>query len=108
MKITQRRDCVITGTKPGGIATALEADAEIAFLHARRTGLDPKIEMDLEITAEPTLDNILGVREWAQAICVEIMSLLFEFSPEPKAAVREVGAKLRDVGVDALTAPDAT
>ncbi|HEX5929330.1 MAG TPA: hypothetical protein VFY48_08050 [Solirubrobacterales bacterium] len=107
MKITQRRDCVITGTKPGGIATALEADAEIAFLHARRTGLDPKIEMELEITAEPTLDNILGVREWAQAICVEIMSLLFEFSPQPKAAVREVGAKLRDVGVDALTVPDA-
>ncbi len=103
MKITQRRDCVITGVSPGGKATPLEVDAEIAFLHARRTGLNPELEMDLMITAEPTLDNILGVREWAQAVGIVIMSLLFEFSPQPSKAIREVGAKLREVGPAAIS-----
>jgi hypothetical protein len=103
MKITKRRDCIITGTLPGGRAKPLEVDAEIAFLHARRTGLNPEIEMDLTITPEPTLDNILGVREWTEALGVLVMSLLFEFSPQPKKAIREVGAKLREVEPAALT-----
>jgi hypothetical protein len=107
MEITQRRDCVITGTKPGGRATPLEVDAEIAFLYARRTGLNPEIEMNLKITAEPTLDNILGVREWAKAVGVAIMLLLFEFSPQPREKIREVGAKLRDVDPAVLTSPGA-
>ncbi len=89
MEITQRRGCIITGTSPGGRARPLEVDAEIAFLHARRTGLNPEIEMDLKITAEPTLDNILGVREWAEAVGIQIMAMLFEFSPQPKDAIRE-------------------
>jgi hypothetical protein len=97
MNITERRDCIITGTRPGGIAKPLEVDAEIAFLHARRTGLDPHIEMDLKIRAEPTLDNLLGVREWAEAVGREIMLLLFEFSQQPKRKIREVGARLREV-----------
>jgi hypothetical protein len=107
MKITKRRDCVITGTRPGGTAKVLEADAEIAFLHARRTGLNPEIEMDLHITNEPTLDNLLGVREWAEATGLSIMSLLFEFSPQPKRAIAEVGAKLRNVDPAVLTAHGA-
>jgi len=102
MKITQRRDCVITGTHPGGTAEPLEVDAEIAFLHARKTGPDPEIQMELLITPEPTLDNILGVREWDQALCALILSLLFEFSPQPERAIREVGAKLREIDPDFL------
>lgn len=104
MEITKRRDCVITGTHPGGTAKPLKVDAEIGFLHARRTGLDPYIEMDLKIRAEPGFDNAIGVSEWAKATGIAVMSLLFEFSPQPNAAIREVGARLREVGVDALTA----
>ena len=63
--------------------------------------------MELEITNEPTLDNILGVREWAQAIGLLVMSLLFEFSPQPREKIREVGAKMRDVDPAALTFPGA-
>ncbi|MGN6557556.1 MAG: hypothetical protein ACTHLH_06045 [Solirubrobacterales bacterium] len=103
MKITKRRDCIITGTRPDGTAKPLEVDAEIGFLHARRTGLDPYIEMDLMIRAEPTLDNILGVREWTQAVGLEIMTLLFEFSQQPKRKICEVGAKLREVDPALLT-----
>ena len=107
MKITKRRDCIITGTRPGGTAKPLEVDTEIAFLNARRTGLDPYIEMELMIRAEPTLDNILGVREWTQAVGLEIMTLLFEFSQQPTRKIREVGAKLREVDPAVLTFSDA-
>lgn len=107
MKITKRRDCVITGTRAGGEAKPFEVDAEIAFLHARRTGLDPYIEMDLEITAEPILDGALGVREWADATGLEIMKLLFEFSSQPRRKIGEVGVKLREVDPAVLTFFDA-
>ena len=103
MEITKRRDCIITGAGRGGKAKPLEVDAEIGFLHARRTGLDPHIEVNLKITAEPTLDNILGVREWTQTVGLEIMTLLFEFSQQPKRKIREVGAKLREVDPALLT-----
>jgi hypothetical protein len=105
MKITQRRDCVITGTLPGGTAEPLEVDAEIAFLHARKTGPNPEIQMELMITPEPTLDNILGVRDWESSISALVMALLLELSIQPKDAIREVGAKLRDVDRAILTAP---
>lgn len=108
MKITKRRDCIITGTARNGRAKLLEVDAEIAFLHARRAGLDPYVEVDLEITAEPTVDYILGVREWTQAVGVEIMTLLFEFSSQPSRKIREVGARLKEVGAGSLTVPDTT
>jgi hypothetical protein len=93
MKITKRRDCVITGTPPSGRGKQLEVDAEIAFLHARKTGPDPYIEMELRITAEPSLDNILGVREWVATAGGAIMGLLFEFSAQPPE-ITDVGIKL--------------
>lgn len=105
MQITKRRDCVVTGTRPGGTSKPFELDAEIAFLHARRTGLDPYIEMDLKIRAEPTLGNVLGVRDWAEAAGIEIMKLLFEFSSQPSRKIREVGAGLRDADPSEITVP---
>lgn len=42
-EITERRDCIIKGSKAGGRAKPLEIDTEIGFLQARKTGLDPML-----------------------------------------------------------------
>lgn len=59
--------------------------------------------MNLDVTAEPSLGDVLGVRDWADALCVQIMCLLSEFSTQPAPAIREIGARLEGVDVTALT-----
>jgi hypothetical protein len=91
--ITEAQDCTPSNRLPR-IYGPLYQGAELAFLHARKTGENPKLQVKLQVTAEPTLNNLIGVKDWSGICWRLIAGLLREFSPQPPE-ISEVGARLR-------------
>src|SRR5512146_1009417 len=93
IKVTEMRDCSLSNRPPRIYVGPLNQGAELAFLHARKGGEDPELKVSLDLTAEPTLDGLIGVKEW-NAVCGGlIQGFLLELSVPPPE-IFEVGANL--------------
>jgi hypothetical protein len=81
------RDCTISrvpGTAPGVV---LEAGAEIQRIFVRKTGPNPNLHMEAELSVSPTVDRRIAVVEWLTKTTAHICDLLREFAEPPEEIV---------------------
>jgi hypothetical protein len=83
IQIAYSQDCVFPELPIRGAGLPIEAGREMAFIRARKTGPDPYINIDINVTPEPCLDNRLGVNNWVRGTGVLIRDALREFSGWP-------------------------
>jgi hypothetical protein len=84
MEVTDARDCALSPPiRFLRVATQLQIGAEIAFVRARKRGPNPELDVQAEITAEPTVEGMISFREWQGRCGGLIFQLLREFSDPP-------------------------
>jgi hypothetical protein len=96
IKVTHVRDCVLRPIRFRRRAEHVQVGTELAFIGARKVGPNPEIEVQLNVTAEPTTDQSISIREWSDRCGILIFQLLREFSDQPPG-IDEVGAILAHV-----------
>jgi hypothetical protein len=77
---------------------ALDVDTEVAFLRGWKIGSNPELEIQLHVTAQPTVGHRISVEMWAQMTGITVFNLLRQFSGQP-ASIHEIGATLRELPV---------
>jgi hypothetical protein len=95
IEVTDVRDCVPPSIPRRGFprrATALEPDAEVAFIRTRKTGPNPELDVKLDLIAEPCVHERVGVGEWVGRCGAHIARLLSEFS-DPPEGIAEIEPK---------------
>jgi hypothetical protein len=76
-------DCSVPRLPPRGAARPVEPGREMAFIRARKTGPSPALNIEVDVTPEPCLDNHVSVTEWCRGTAVQIRDLLRDFSRWP-------------------------
>lgn len=90
IKPLSQNDCVVIDSHAGKSQGLLRLGAEIGFIRARRTGPNPNITVEYEITAEPAFKPQLALRQWMDLTTITISRLLHEFS-EPPDSLNSLG-----------------
>lgn len=72
----------------------LDVGAEVSRVYVRKTGPDPKIDVQGKVTTKPALHERLWLEDWLNNTTAFVTSLLFEFSDPPP--------ELFALGVDGL------
>jgi hypothetical protein len=94
IEVTRARDCALVERAHWRRrAISLEEGAEVGFMLARKRGSNPELEVQLRVTAEPTIGNRISIREWSHATGIGVFNLLRQFSEQPPA-IHEIGAEL--------------
>lgn len=96
IEVTEAKDCIPGKAASGGVAKPLNVGTDFAFVHARKTGENPELQVKLNITAEPSLDNVLGVKEWTEKCAILVFKLLAEFSTQPPE-IWDIGGRFKHV-----------
>ena len=91
-EIVSIRDCVPIAHGARGFRRLLDVDTEIGFVRVRKTGPNPDIEMNYEVTSYPAFHPQLWLQHWLDITAVTINRLLAEFSEEPP--------EIEDIGLD--------
>jgi hypothetical protein len=83
-EVTDTHDCVVSGASPRiETSTPIEIKRELGFIRARKTGPNPRIDVEISVTPEPCLENGRGVQDWVWRCGVHIRELLREYSGWP-------------------------
>jgi hypothetical protein len=94
IEVTHTRDCVLrTPYRWSRRGNPLEPETEIAFMHGRKLGDNPEVEIKLDVASTPTIGNRISIREWQTATGRTIFKLLRKFAPQP-ASIHELGVEL--------------
>jgi hypothetical protein len=76
IQIAYTQDCIISKVPIRSAGLPIEAGREMAFIRARKDGPDPYIQVEIDLTPEPCLDNRLSVNEWVRRSGVLIRDML--------------------------------
>lgn len=94
LEVTHIRDCILSDTahwrREGH---PLEIGTEVAFIRARKRGANPELEVNVQITSEPTIGNRISVRQWSHGTGIGVFNMLRQFSGQPPG-IHEIGAEL--------------
>lgn len=82
-KISDVRDCEITRQPKHGTAKPLDVDTELWLIGVRRTGSNPELKMQVDLTAQVGVEEGTTVIEWLDQTRWFIASLLRRFSEPP-------------------------
>lgn len=83
-------DCSVTRIPTKARAIVLEPGAEIQRIYVRRTGPNPDMYMEADLTVMPTLDGLTSIKEWVNQTTMHLAGLLFQFG-EPPEEIRTLG-----------------
>lgn len=86
-------DCVITEQRIRARAPAFHVNAEIGTLRVRKTGPNPDMDIDPDISTEIALGNRVTFKTWYETTAAWIAELLNKFS-EPPSELDSWGLKL--------------
>lgn len=84
VEVTNQRDCVVPTRTNRLTGDPLKVDAEIAFVHARKTGPNPEIEVETGVYAEPCVHHRISVETWLDQAKRSVAQLLWQFSDPPE------------------------
>jgi hypothetical protein len=87
IEITRMQDCVVPQLGFRRHADPLQVGTEIAFIRARKRGSQPRLDVKIGTSAEPSIENRIAVREWIRKCGSFTASLLREFSAPPAELV---------------------
>lgn len=90
IEITNLVDCIVADAPWKRYENALDVGAELAFIRARKIGPEPHVQVQTRVTAEPSLEERIAVREWIAQCAIRISVLLSAFS-EPPPALAQLG-----------------
>jgi hypothetical protein len=94
IEVTDAQDCTLLRQEDWRRrANPLQAGTEVAFMRARKTGPDPRLDVQMQVASTPTIGNRISVEGWGDWTGVFIFSLLRQFSEQP-ASIHELGAEL--------------
>jgi hypothetical protein len=97
IEVTDTRDCgLLRQEHCRRLPNALQVGAEVVFMRGRRMGRNPEIDVQLKVTAEPTIGQRISYQEWSAITGIALSKLLSLFSDQP-ASIHEVGAELRKI-----------
>jgi hypothetical protein len=91
------RDSEISGTGARGRRQILEIGAELGRLPARKTGPDPYLQMEYEITTLPAVNERVALGEWLAQVKGLIGGMLAVFAQPPQAEFLVMGLPTRIV-----------
>ncbi|HSZ06554.1 MAG TPA: hypothetical protein VK778_15305 [Solirubrobacteraceae bacterium] len=83
VEVTDQRDCVVPTRTNRLRPNPLKVGAEITFLHARKTGPNPEIDVEAGILAEPCVQRQVSVETWLSITKKSVAQLLMQFSEPP-------------------------
>jgi hypothetical protein len=108
LHISKSQDC-----KVGELRTnrwrkkPLETHTQLAFIPARRTGPDPQIQVQVNVTAEPSVGSRVTFQEWGTRTAAFLSVVLAEFSDPPQKLIEPIADVGRLVATaEALEIPD--
>ncbi len=101
IQVTDAKDCIFPVQRiRRNAAKPLEIDTELAYLPCRKMGPHPQVEVELRVTAEPSIGDGLSAKEWANRCGIVLFQMLREFS-EPPPEINDLGAELVSIEVAA-------
>jgi hypothetical protein len=103
-EITDQRDCEVPTQLGRAFRNPLQVGVELGFLHARKRGPHPEIEVKAELTAEPFVEHFVMVKQWLYISKGWIFLLLLEFSRPPDQLL-EIGIDLDTLRLDPADMP---
>ena len=97
-RVVEAVDCTVRSIQHRRVATQpFEVGAKLGLItvrKARKKDPQPRLEVDFQFTARPTLPNRVVVIDWLTQTRAYIASLLTDFGPPPADRLSEVGAAL--------------
>jgi hypothetical protein len=91
INISKEQDCIVSEWKMRRVRKVpLEAGAELAYLAARKTGPDPKIQVKLKVVAEPCIGNHFTFKQWATATAARLSVILAQFADPPQKIIEPI------------------
>jgi hypothetical protein len=89
VEVTDQRDCVVPKRMNKLRPNPLKVGAEITFLHARKTGPNPEIDVQTGIYAQPCVEHSVSVETWLDITKKSLALLLSQFS-EPSPEINDL------------------
>jgi hypothetical protein len=80
VKVSNPRDCAVPERTNRLRPHPLKVGAEVTFLHARKTGPNPKVDVETGILAEPCVEHSVSVETWLDRAKAGVATLLMKFS----------------------------
>ncbi len=81
--IVEQRDCLVTGQPVRASRRALENDAELTVIRARKMGPNPHLKVQASIPAKPTVADRVWLEEFLNLIPIRVGELLMDVSEPP-------------------------
>jgi hypothetical protein len=85
IEIMDQRDCAVPKRRKLLRPNPLKVGAEVTFLHARKTGPNPEIDVESSVLAEPCVERMVSVETWLDITKKSLTILLAQFSHPPDA-----------------------
>jgi hypothetical protein len=82
-KVLQMSDCERTTRTTRARSYPLQDGAEVCTIPVRKTGPNPELDVEVQLTTQPSLDNRVPVGVWLTNTFVWINSLLADFAQPP-------------------------
>jgi hypothetical protein len=60
-------------------------------IYVKRTGPNPDVYAEADLTVRPTVDGRIGIQDWINQSTRHIFALLLEFKEPPPDEIRELG-----------------
>jgi hypothetical protein len=86
--ITEARDCVVSERSSYAQKLPLKVDTEIVLIKVRKTGPNPEIDVEPDVTAQPALEQNIWLYEWLTRTKLLVFQILAEFSYPPEDLAR--------------------
>jgi hypothetical protein len=91
LRVGEPVDCEITRIPTKAEAIILEPGAEVQRIYVKRTGPNPDVYAEADLTVRPTVDGRIGIQDWINQSTRHIFALLLEFKEPPPDEIRELG-----------------
>lgn len=85
LEVTQARDCVATGFVPRQRQCLIEVGTELGFVHARKDGPNPHIDVKYGLTTYPAFNQSLWLDYWLDVTAVQLAMILSELAQAPQS-----------------------
>ena len=86
-------NCEVTRVPTKATSIILEPDAEVQRIYVRRLkrgGPEPDVYAEVTLQLRPTVDGLVGLKDWINQTTMHIAGLLFQFG-EPPEEIRTLG-----------------
>jgi hypothetical protein len=93
IRVGSATNCEVTRIPTKAKSIILEPDAEVQRIYVRRlkrAGPEPDVYAEITLQLLPTVDGLIGLKDWMNQTTMHIAGLLFQFA-EPPSEIRTLG-----------------